>query len=131
MVLSGWSKLPIGARNLIIYYSIASIPEAIYVFFPVYMYMLGFSLELVGILFTIYYLLLALCNYVIGRLLDIRLSPKLCIIIIDSLGVIENLLYSIALTPIHFIIAFAIVSISSPFYVAYRSIEKDLYPSDS
>ena len=130
MVLRDWSELPIGAKKLIIYYSISSIPLSIYVFFPIYMYLLGFSLELVGLLFTIYYLLMALSKYIVGKLLDIKISPKICIIVIDSLAVIEYIIYSLASAPVHFIIAFVLDCIASPFFVAYRTIEKDLYPSD-
>lgn len=130
MVLRGWLELPTGSRRLITYYALSSIPLAVYVFFPIYMYMLGFSLELVGSLFMIYYALIAISKYIVGKLLDIRVSPKKCMIVIDTLGSLENVVYSFAQTPSHFIIAFVISSIISPLYVAYRTIEKDLYPSD-
>ena len=130
MVLMGWSKIPVEARRLIVYYTLSSIPYAVYVFFPIYMYILGFDIELVGYLLTTYYLLVAISKYIVGRLLDIKLSPKTCIILIDSLGAVENLIYSVASTPYHFLLAFVLASIASPLFIAYRTIEKDLYPSD-
>jgi len=42
----------------------------------------------------------------------------------------ENIVYFLASTPGHFLIAFIIASVTSPFFVAYRTIEKDLYPRD-
>lgn len=130
MVLAGWSEIPIQARRLILYYTISAVPLTMYVFFPIYMYMLGFSLELVALLFTLNYALIAVSKYLVGRLLDIRVSPKHCLMLIDFLGAVESFIYSFAREPIHFIIAFVIESASAPLGVAYRAIEKDLYPSD-
>jgi len=125
-----WKTIPKEAKNLIIYYSIGCVEISLEFFFAVYLYALGFSLKFVGVLYFIFYGVTAIVSIILGYLIDVSISPKYLIMIIDGASIIVWIIIAFATREWHFVIALIIEAIVTPFFIAYRAIERDLYPQD-
>jgi len=125
-----WKELPRAARDLIIYYTIATMMTPLEFFFNIFMFALGIEVEMVGILYAFHLLFVMIFSIVFGYFIDIRVSPKYLIMIIDSIGIVTWILTALASSPFHFLLIYMVEALEIPFFVAYRALERDVYPQD-
>ena len=130
MLLDHFWKLPKGAKNLIIYYSITSILIATDIFTPIYLFNLGWNIISIGILLSFGSIITIFGNILIGYLFDRGFQPKYAMIIIDSCSILYYLLFAIATDPMYIFVATAIFNFISPLFVAYQTIERAVYPQE-
>ena len=129
LVFGDFSKLPSGAQRLIIYYTMIMF-DGLGFFLTIYMFAIGFDVFVVGVLFSYLMLLTAVLRVAVGRLIDRCFPPKYLMFLEELLGVAAWVLLLYARSLNDFIIFFSIYAVVSIFGVAYRSIERDLYPQD-
>lgn len=129
IMLRDFFDLPEGARKLIMYYAI-SMFDSVGFFVVFYMFALGFTVITIGALYSYLLILTAVLEFVLGRLIDIKLPPKYLMIIVEVLGSIYWLMLYYARTLLDFVILYSFGAIIGIFMVAYRPIERDLYPQD-
>jgi len=125
-----WKELPRAARDLIIYYTIATMMTPLEFFFNIFMFALGIEVEMVGILYAFHLLFVMIFSIVFGYFIDIRVSPKYLIMLIDSIGIVTWILTARASSPFHFLLIYMVEALEIPFFVAYRALERDVYPQD-
>ena len=99
---------------------------------PAYMFMTGYSILEVGLLFTVINVLSVPLTYLIGKLFD-RVAIRHGLILIDVLDGIESVLYGLSyslLGPLMISLGLLVGKISRIFYPLYQAAEKLLYPKD-
>ena len=97
-------SFPLAARRLIIYYTLASPFLVVDVIFPVYLFKLGFNVEIAGLLYTISALMSVIFTFLIGKALDKALSVRTAMSIIEVTFGMANFIYAYATSPIHIIL---------------------------
>ncbi|MEQ9715483.1 MAG: hypothetical protein ABGF52_08100 [Candidatus Asgardarchaeum sp.] len=130
MRFSEFQSFPREAKNLIIYYTISSPLLITWTVFPIYLFMLRFNVENVGILYTVSSFFAALATAVIGRLLDKRITARNAIILLECFGMVSNFVFSKAETASDIILGETIERAGLTFSVAFQVYEKDAYPED-
>ena len=129
MVLGDFFELPPGARKLIIYYTLGMF-DLVGFYIVIYMFVLGFDVIVIGVLYSYLLILTAVLKLILGRLIDIRIPPKYLMVVVELLSCLYWLVLFWARTLFDFIILYSISAVSSIFFVAFRPIERDLYPQD-
>ena len=127
-----WSEIPIDARNLIIYHTIVSPFLITWYMLPTYMFMTGYSILKIGLLFTLINMASIPLTYLIGRLFD-RIPVRHGLILIDAFDGLENILYGLSygsLAPLILSLGLIVDKVSRIFYPLYQVAEKLLYPKD-
>ena len=127
-----WSEIPIDARRYIMYHTIVSPLLITWYMLPTYMFMTGYSILKIGILFTLINVASIPLTYLIGKLFD-RIAVRHGLILIDSLDGLENILYGLSygpLAPLVLFLGLIIDRINRMFYPLYQVAEKLLYPKD-
>ena len=110
-----WSEIPVDARRYIIYHTIVSPLLITWYMLPTYLFLTGYSILKIGILFTLINLASVPLTYLIGRLFD-RIAVRHGLIFIDVLDGLENILYGLSygpLAPLILSLGFVLSSISS------------------
>lgn len=130
MLLGDFKDLPKSAQHLIIYYTIYMF-DCLGFFVTIYLFALGFDIITVGALYSYLLLLTAFLRTIIGRLIDKYLPPKYLMIAVEALTAVFWVFLYFARTIRDFLLIFSISAVSSIFGVAYRSIERDVYPQDN
>jgi len=128
--LSEFKSFPTPARRLIIYYTLGSPLLFTSTIFPIYLFLLGYTVEEVGLLYTAFALIGALITFAFGNLLDRKITPKSGIIAIELMGAGSSFIYAGARSSFDIILGGSIEKISSIFFVAYQVYEKDAYPEE-
>jgi len=130
MNIKEFKELPRGARNLIIYYTL-TVPFLITVdLLPVYLFRLGFTVEEVGIVFSITSFVSLIASIILGVAFDRGLPVKIGMLLIEILESLSNLFYALATKVEHILIGNALSKVGNLFGVSYQVYEKDVYPSD-
>lgn len=123
-------SFPLAARRLIIYYTLASPFLVVDVIFPVYLFKLGFNVEIAGLLYTISALMSVIFTFLIGKALDKALSVRTAMSIIEVTFGMANFIYAYATSPIHIILGSLLERIGGVFTVSYQVYERDAYPEE-
>ncbi|MHA1617341.1 MAG: MFS transporter [Candidatus Njordarchaeales archaeon] len=130
-MIEDWKKLPIGAKRLITYYSISTIPLVGDIFLPIYLYTRGWELIEVGFLLSFGFIMEIVGSFVIGYLFDKGFQPKIAMFIIDFASGIIHIIYAIAGEPELIYLGYSLWGFLAPLTVAYQTIEKEVYPETS
>ena len=104
IMLEEFKSFPLAARRLIIYYTLASPFLIVYVIFSVYLFKLGFNVEVAGLLYAISALMGIIFTFLIGRALDKALPVKTAMSVIEATFALANFVYAIAISPIHIVL---------------------------
>ena len=129
-MLKEFEEFPLAAKRLIIYYTLASPFLIVDVIFPVYLFKLGFNVEVAGILYAVSALMGVVFTFLIGRALDKALPVKTAMSIIEVTFASANFIYAYATSPIHIILGNFLERIGGVFTVSYQVYERDAYPED-
>ncbi|MGQ4891327.1 MAG: MFS transporter [Candidatus Njordarchaeia archaeon] len=130
MKLSEFKSFPTPAKRLIIYYTIGAPLLFTSTIFPIYLFLLGYTVEEVGFLYTTFALIGALITFAFGNLLDRKITPKNGIIAIELMGASASFIYAGARSSFDILLGGSVEKISSVFFVAYQVYEKDAYPEE-
>ena len=130
MVLNNWKRLPRSARNLIIYYSISSMYLVGDIFEPIYLFILGWSLIYLGVLYTYSYVIGILGSIIIGKLFDKGFQPKWAMLIFELSSIFFYSVYAFYPRIELVFLAHGITMFLSPLSVSYQTMEKELYPEE-
>ncbi len=125
-----FKSFPLAARRLIIYYTLASPFLVVDVIFPVYLFKLGFNVEIAGFLYAISALMSVIFTFLIGKALDKALSVRTAMSIIEITFAMANFIYAYATSPIHIILGSLLERIGGVFTVSYQVYERDAYPEE-
>jgi len=129
-MLREFKSFPLAARRLIIYYTLSSPFLVVDVIFPVYLFRLGFNVEIAGFLYAISALMGVVFTFLIGRALDRVLSVKTAMSIIEVTFASANFVYAYATSPIHIVLGSFLERIGRVFTVSYQVYERDAYPEE-
>jgi len=127
-----WRDIPRHARAYILYHVIVSPLLITWYMVPLYMYMTGYNVLEIGVIFTAVEILSIPVTYVIGRIFE-RVPIKHGLILIDALEGTSCIFYGLAygpIAPIMLLIGLVIDDVSSMFYPLYQAAERLLYPKD-
>jgi len=97
-----------------------------------YMFMTGYSVLEVGVIFTLVHVLSIPATYAVGRLLD-RIAIRYGLILIDALDGVASILYGLAygsVAPLVLFLGLLIEDITTILYPLYQAAERILYPED-
>ncbi|MHA1723200.1 MAG: hypothetical protein ACTSXW_08995 [Candidatus Baldrarchaeia archaeon] len=97
-MLEEFKSFTLAARRLIIYYTIASPFLIVDIIFPVYLFKLGFNVEVAGFLYAISALMGIILTFLIGRALDKALPVKTAMYMIEAAFALANLCLSYGFT---------------------------------
>jgi len=115
-----------------LYHTIVSPLLITWYMFPMYLYMTGYTVLDIGVLYTIVHIASIIATYLIGKLFD-RIAIRHGLVLIDGLEGFSCILMGLAygpFAPILLFIALLLDDIASIFYPLYQATEKILYPSD-
>ena len=127
-----WCEIPASARRYILYHTIISPLLITWYMLPMYMFMTGYSVLEVGVIFTIVHVLSIPATYAVGRLFD-RIAIRHGLILIDALDGVASILYGLAygpIAPLMLSLGLLIEDITTIFYPLYQAAERILYPED-
>lgn len=128
--IEGWDDLPIGSKRLIIYYTVSSIPYVANILFPLYLFVLGWEIILVGLLYSLAYLSSIIGSIIVGHLFDRGFQPKIAMFIIDFVAFISMIIYCLADSVWAIYLTTLVSNFVDPLTTAYQTMEKELYPED-
>ena len=132
MKIIRWSEIPVYARRYILYHTIISPLLITWYMLPMYMFMTGYSVLEVGVIFTLVHVLSIPATYAVGRLFD-RIAIRHGLILIDALDGVASILYGLAygpIAPLMLFLGLLIEDITTIFYPLYQAAERILYPED-
>lgn len=127
-----WRELPRGARSYILYHALATPLTITWYMLPVYLFMTGYTILDVGILYTLVQVALIPLTYLVGRLFD-RVALRHGLAAIDALEGVACLMYSAASGPLAPVFLFAgllVDDLATVFYPLYQAAERILYPEE-
>ncbi len=127
-----WCEIPVGARHYILYHTIISPLLITWYMLPMYMFMTGYNVLEVGIIFTFVHILSIPATYAVGKLFD-KIAIRHGLVLIDALDGASSIFYGLAYGPIASLMLFLgllIEDISRIFYPLYQAAERILYPED-
>ena len=127
---SEFKHFPLPAQRLIIYYTLGAPLLITTTIFPIYLFMLGYNVEEIGLLYTAFALIGALITFLFGNLLDRRITPKSGILAIETIGSVSSFIYAGARSSFDILVGGSIEKGASVFSVAYQVYEKDAYPEE-
>ena len=127
-----WSEIPTDVRRYILYHTIISPLLITWYMLPMYMFMTGYSVLEVGIIFTLVHVLSIPATYAVGKLFD-RIAIRHGLVLIDALDGVASILYGLAygpIAPLMLFLGLLIEDITTIFYPLYQAAERILYPED-
>lgn len=127
-----WSEIPLAARRYIIYHTIISPFLITWYMLPLYLFMTGYSVLDVGILFTVVNLAAVPAAYGVGKLFE-SVPIRHGLVLIDALEGVANILYGLAkgaVAPVTIFAGMLIEKIAGVFYPLYQATERILYPKE-
>ncbi len=127
-----WREIPPYARNYIIYHTFISPLLIVWYLLPMYMFMTGYSILDIGIIFTLVQVAAIPLTYLIGRAFE-KIAIRKGLVLIDALDGLSSILYSLAygvLAPLFLFLGILVDNISRYFYPLYKAAEKILYPKE-
>jgi MFS family permease len=127
-----WSEIPIEARRYIFYHTIVSPLLITWYMLPMYMFMTGYNILEVGIIFTLVHTLSIPATYAAGKLFD-KIAIRHGLVLIDALDGASSIFYGLVygpIAPLMLFLGLLIEDISKIFYPLYQAAERILYPED-
>jgi len=120
------------ARHYTLYHTIISPLLITWYMLPTYMFMIGYTILEIGIIFTLVHILSIPTTYAVGRVFD-RIAIRQGPVLIDALDGVSAVLYGLAYGPLAsltFFLGLLIEDIARIFYPLYQAAERILYPED-
>ena len=127
-MLKSFFRLPTGARRLIFYYSLSSIPLVAEILLPIYFFMLNWSLIEIGVLYTVAGIGNIVGSVLIGHLFDRGLQPKWAMATIDFVSGFAVLALIFARNPFDASLILFIEYVFYSFSSSYQTLEREVYP---
>jgi MFS family permease len=127
-----WHEIPVEARRYILYHTIVSPLLITWYMLPMYMFMTGYSILEVGIVFTLVHVFSIPATYAVGKLFD-KIAIRHGLVLIDALEGSSSILYGLAygpIAPLMLFLGLLIEDIAGIFYPLYQAAERILYPED-
>ena len=97
-----------------------------------YMFMTGYDILKIGIVFTLVHILSIPATYAVGRLFD-KIAIRHGLVLIDALDGVASILYGLSygpIAPLMLFIGLLVEDISKIFYPLYQAAERILYPEN-
>ncbi len=127
-----WREIPLPARRYILYHVIVSPLLITWYMLPLYMFMTGYNVLDVGLLFTIVHIASIPLTYLFGKLFE-KIPLRHGLVAIDALDGVAYVLYGLAYGPIAptmLFLGLLVEELSGMLYPLYPAVEKLLYPKD-
>ncbi len=127
-----WKDIPVSARRYILYHTIVSPMLIVWYMLPLYLYMTGYNVLEVGLIYTVVHIVSIPLTFLLGKLFE-RVNVRKGLVIIDGLDGIAYTLYGLAYGPIAPLLIFfglLIEDLSFMLYPLYQATERILYPKD-
>ncbi len=127
-----WRDIPVGARRYIIYHTIISPLLSIWYLLPMYMFITGYNVLEIGLLFTAIHIISIPLTYAIGKAFE-YIDIKKGLMLIDVLDGVSSFLYGLAyglFAPLMITLGLIVDRVSRLFYPLYQAAEKLLYPKE-
>ncbi len=127
-----WSEIPEAARRYIIYHTIISPFLITWYMLPLYLFMTGYDVLDVGIIFTAVNIAAIPAAYAVGKVFE-SVPIRHGLVLIDALEGVSNVLYGLAkgaIAPVALFAGMLIEKIAGVFYPLYQAAERILYPKD-
>jgi len=127
-----WSEIPPAARKYIIYHTIISPFLITWYMLPLYLFMTGYGVLDVGIIFTAVNIAAIPAAYAVGKVFE-SVPIRHGLVIIDALEGVSNIVYGLAkgaIAPFVLFIGMLIDKIAGVLYPLYQAAERILYPRD-
>ncbi len=127
-----WIEIPRPARHYILYHTIISPMLIVWYMLPVYLFMTGYTVLEVGIIYSVVHIASIPLTIVFGKLFE-KISLRKGLVLIDALDGIAYVLYGLAygpIAPITLFLGMLIEKFSFMLYPLYPAVEKILYPQD-
>ena len=127
-----WSDIPMETRHYILYHTIISPLLITWYMLPMYMFMTGYTILEIGIIFTLVHILSIPATCAVGRIFD-RIAIRHGLVLIDALDGVSAVLYGLAygpIAPLMLFLGLLIEDIARIFYPLYQAAERILYPED-
>jgi len=127
-----WSEIPVGARRYILYHVIVSPLLITWYMLPMYMFITGYTVLEIGVIFTLIHTLSIPATYLVGKLFD-KIAIRHGLVLIDALDGASAMLYGFAygpIAPLMLFLGLLIEDVARIFYPLYQAAERILYPED-
>ena len=127
-----WREIPVEARRYILYHTMVSPLLISWHMLPVYMFMTGYSVLEVGLLFTVVSVASIPATYLVGRFFE-RCAVRHGLVAIDLLEAAAYFAYGLAYGPVAPVALFTgliLEEVSGVLYPLYQVAERLLYPQD-
>ncbi len=127
-----WNEIPRSARYYILYHTIISPMLIVWYMLPVYLFMTGYTILEIGIIYTTVHIASIPLTILFGKLFE-KISLRKGLVLIDALDGVAYALYGLAygpIAPITLFLGMLIEKFSFMLYPLYPAVEKILYPQD-
>ncbi len=127
-----WSEIPPAARKYIIYHTIISPFLITWYMLPLYLFMTGYDVLDVGVIFTAVNAAAVPAAYAVGKVFE-SVPIRHGLVLIDALEGVSSVLYGLAkgaVAPVALFAGMLVEKVAGVFYPLYQAAERVLYPRD-
>ena len=127
-----WSEIPPAARKYIIYHTIISPFLITWYMLPLYLFMTGYDVLDVGVIFTAVNAAAVPAAYAVGKVFE-SVPIRHGLVLIDALEGVSSVLYGLAkgaVAPAALFAGMLVEKVAGVFYPLYQAAERVLYPRD-
>ncbi len=127
-----WSEIPPAARKYIIYHTIISPFLITWYMLPLYLFMTGYDVLDVGVIFTAVNVAAVPAAYAVGKVFE-SVPIRHGLVLIDALEGVSSVLYGLAkgaVAPVALFAGMLVEKVAGVFYPLYQAAERVLYPRD-
>lgn len=127
-----WSEIPPAARKYIIYHTIISPFLITWYMLPLYLFMTGYDVLDVGVIFTAVNVAAVPAAYAVGKVFE-SVPIRHGLVLIDALEGVSSVLYGLAkgaVAPAALFAGMLVEKVAGVFYPLYQAAERVLYPRD-
>ncbi len=127
-----WSEIPPAARKYIIYHTIISPFLITWYMLPLYLFMTGYGVLDVGVIFTAVNAAAVPAAYAVGKVFE-SVPIRHGLVLIDALEGVSSVLYGLAkgaVAPAALFAGMLVEKVAGVFYPLYQAAERVLYPRD-
>lgn len=127
-----WSEIPPAARKYIIYHTIISPFLITWYMLPLYLFMIGYDVLDVGVIFTAVNVAAVPAAYAVGKVFE-SVPIRHGLVLIDALEGVSSVLYGLAkgaVAPAALFAGMLVEKVAGVFYPLYQAAERVLYPRD-
>ncbi len=127
-----WSEIPVAARRYIIYHTIISPFLITWYMLPLYLFMTGYDVLDVGVIFTAVNIAAVPAAYAVGKVFE-TVPIRHGLVVIDALEGVSKIVYGLAkgaVAPAMLFVGMLIEKMAGVLYPLYQAAERVLYPRE-